>query len=166
MNATLELPNNVIATLEVDLAMPWEFFPPKPVKIWIEVKCEGGQVELMNFVGPTFWHTLKVTNKAGEVMTTRTEKVYKFADAHIDSGKEDSKNLSLGEDWWLTYRYQLEAFVDRLRGRKPQTWVTREDSVANMEWIEKIYEKVCIVICLWLVLILSFIGRNRRPSQG
>jgi len=68
--------------------------------------------------------------------------VYKFADTHIDGSSD--RDLSLGEDWWTTYRYQLEAFVDRVRGRAPQTWVSREDSVANMEWIEKIYEKAGI----------------------
>ncbi|KAF9069799.1 NAD(P)-binding protein [Rhodocollybia butyracea] len=144
MDATLELPNNVIASLEVDLYMPWGYFPPKLAKVVVEVKCEGGQVELTNFVGPTLWHKIQVTNKAGQTTSTRTEKVYKFADAHIDNGTENPKNLSLGEDWWLTYRYQLEAFVDKLNGRTPQTWVTREDSVANMEWIEKIYEKAGI----------------------
>ncbi|KAF9069800.1 hypothetical protein BDP27DRAFT_1383100 [Rhodocollybia butyracea] len=144
MDATLELPNNIIATLEADLYMPWRRFPPKLWKVVVEVKCEGGQVELKNFVGPTYWHKIQVTNKAGQTTSTRTEKVYKFADAHIDNGTENPKNLSLGEDWWLTYRYQLEAFVDKLNGRTPQTWVTREDSVANMEWIEKIYEKAGI----------------------
>jgi len=142
MNATLELPNDIIATIEADLAMPWTIFPLKIAKIWVEVKCEGGDVELINFVLPTFWHTIKVSTKAGGTTSTRVEKVYKFADAHLDDG--NSKALALGEDWWLTYRYQLEAFVDKLKGRTPQTWVEREDSIANLEWIEKIYEKAGI----------------------
>ncbi|KAJ3762072.1 NAD(P)-binding protein [Lentinula raphanica] len=138
MTATLALPNDVIASLEGDLAMPWEFFPPKLVKVWVEVKCEGGTVELLNFVLPTLYHSIKVTNKAGGTTTKRVEKVYKFADAHFES------NSNLGEDWWLTYRYQLEAFVDKLKGRTPHTWVTKEDSIANMQWIENIYEKAGI----------------------
>lgn len=149
MNATLELPNDIIATIEADLAMPWTIFPLKIAKIWVEVKCEGGDVELINFVLPTFWHTIKVSTKAGGTTSTRVEKVYKFADAHLDDG--NSKALALGEDWWLTYRYQLEAFVDKLKGRTPQTWVEREDSIANLEWIEKIYEKVCVK--LWKILL-------------
>jgi hypothetical protein len=52
---------------------------------------------------------------------------------------------------WLTaakvrtvtsYRHQLEAFVDKVRGREPQHWVSGEDSVANLHWIEQIYHKV------------------------
>ncbi|GAW00974.1 NAD -binding protein [Lentinula edodes] len=138
MSATLALPNDVLASMDVDLAMPWEFFPPKLYKMWVEVKCEGGNVGVQNFVLPTFWHSIQVSNKAsGGTTTQRVEKVYKFAD-------DQSKVLDLGEDWWLTYRYQLEAFVDKLKGRTPQTWVTREDSIANMQWIENIYEKAGI----------------------
>ena len=42
------------------------------------------------------------------------------------------------------YRYQLEAFVDKVKGRTSQNgWLTPEDSIDNMVWIEKVYEKVC-----------------------
>lgn len=43
------------------------------------------------------------------------------------------------------YRYQLEAFVDRVRGRTPQHWYDALDSVADMVWIEKVYEKVTLL---------------------
>lgn len=36
----------------------------------------------------------------------------------------------------------LECFVDKLKGRKPRTWVDSEDSIATQQWIDKIYEKV------------------------
>ena len=39
-------------------------------------------------------------------------------------------------------RYQLEAFVDRVKGRAPQTWVDAQDTIDNMKWIEEIYAKV------------------------
>ena len=41
------------------------------------------------------------------------------------------------------YRYQLEAFVDKVKGREPRNWVDAQDTVTNMRWLEKIYEKVC-----------------------
>ena len=45
------------------------------------------------------------------------------------------------------YRYQLEAFVDMVRGRSPVTWLSEDNSVADMEWIERVYEKVrCALI--------------------
>ena len=40
------------------------------------------------------------------------------------------------------YRYQLEAFVDQVRGRTPHAWMTEEDSVQQMKAVEMVYEKV------------------------
>ncbi|KZW00995.1 NAD(P)-binding protein, partial [Exidia glandulosa HHB12029] len=40
-----------------------------------------------------------------------------------------------------TYRYELEAFVNKLRGRVPHHWVEGDDSVAQMEAIEQVYAK-------------------------
>lgn len=40
-----------------------------------------------------------------------------------------------------SYRYQLEAFIDKVKGREPHAWVTAQDSVDNMEWVEKVYDK-------------------------
>jgi hypothetical protein len=48
------------------------------------------------------------------------------------------------------YRYQLEAFIDKLRGRTPEHWHDAQDSIANMEWIEAIYKEV-----RWLVSSLA-----------
>ncbi|KAF5364654.1 hypothetical protein D9758_005517 [Tetrapyrgos nigripes] len=133
MTTTLALPNDIIGTITSDLGIPWKFgFIPSMPQIRTTVECESGSVSLLNFVLPTLYHTITVNEKNGTRSVTRKEKVYTFAD-----GKMEGK----GEEWWLTYRYMLEAFVDRLKGRTPQTWITKEDSVANMEWIEKIYEK-------------------------
>ncbi|KAJ5366058.1 Oxidoreductase N-terminal [Penicillium concentricum] len=33
-----------------------------------------------------------------------------------------------GEDWWMSYRYQLEEFVNRVKGRSTQYWVEGQDS--------------------------------------
>ena len=106
-------------------------------QVGVTVECEGGKVELLNFVQPTLYHFIRVHTK-GE---SRVEKVYTFADANVDGSIK-------GEEWWTTYRYQLEAFVDRLKGRTPQTWVEAQDSVANMEWIERIYAKVRGMLCV------------------
>jgi hypothetical protein len=89
------------------------------------VEGDKGSVEMSNFIMPTLLHTITVKLKDGK---TSTEKVYKAKDGG-------------GEEWWTTYRYQLEALVDKIRGREPKTWLTKEDSVATMEWIERIYEK-------------------------
>ncbi|KAH9479443.1 D-xylose 1-dehydrogenase (NADP(+)) 2 [Psilocybe cubensis] len=129
MEATLALPNDATATLRCDLSAPHKlgFIPDAfPLKLGARVEGELGSVEMFNFVMPTLYHSITVKIKGGR---KRVEKVYK--------PKEGDK----GRDWWLTYRFQLEAMVDRVRGRKPDGWVDKEDSIATMHWIEQIYEK-------------------------
>ena len=38
-------------------------------------------------------------------------------------------------------RYQLEAFVDMVRGREPAHWITLDSSIAQMDTIDMVYEK-------------------------
>ncbi|KAH7904009.1 NAD(P)-binding protein [Hygrophoropsis aurantiaca] len=102
------------------------FIPPWP-DITARVTCERGSVEPFNFVMPVIYHSITVCLEGG---TVRTEEAYIFP-------KESRRK---GEDWWTTYRYQLGAFVDKVRGRTPHMWLDRDDAVANMEWIEKIYD--------------------------
>lgn len=40
------------------------------------------------------------------------------------------------------YRYQLEAFIDKLKGREPKVWITAEDSINQMKAVEMVYNKV------------------------
>ena len=47
------------------------------------------------------------------------------------SGKED----------WTTYRWQLEAFVEKIRAGKPEVWVSGEESTKQMKALDMIYEK-------------------------
>ncbi|KAG1812657.1 NAD(P)-binding protein [Suillus variegatus] len=116
----------VRSTIRCDFAVPprWGFIPHWP-EISVRAVCERGSIDVFNFVMPVIYHSITV-RPDGDV--PRTERAYTF-----EGGK--------GEEWWSTYRYQLEAFVDKVKGRTPQTWVSPEDSIANMEWIEKIYEE-------------------------
>ena len=158
--ATLSFPNDVTATLYCNLNMPWwgpfGLIPPMP-RVIVKVKCENGEIELYNFVLPTLYHWIRVrvedASRRGKVKE-RVEKVYKFA----DGGK--------GEAWWTTYRYQLEAFVDRVKGRTPKTWISKEDSVENLEWIEKIYEKVSLNFRpISLALLTHFVDWSWKSTK-
>ena len=53
------------------------------------------------------------------------------------------------------YRYQLEAFVDKLRGRDPEHWFDAQDSITNMEWIEAIYKEVGHHIPITFLLVYT-----------
>ena len=119
------------ASIKCDMMVPDLFgFIPRLDGAIVHVTCEKGVVHMFNFPLPVIYHYITVIPHGGK---KRTEKAYLFPPG----------SLAKGEEWWSTYRYQLEAFVDKVRGRVPQTWVSGEDSIQNMFWIEKIYEKVC-----------------------
>lgn len=52
------------------------------------------------------------------------------------------KYASGSQVWWSTYRYQLEEFVNRIKGREGSgVWIDGEESIAQMEAIDRTYEK-------------------------
>ena len=67
------------------------------------------------------------------------------------------------------YRYQLEAFVDKLQGRTPQAWMTAEDSIANMKTIDAVYDAVSFGISAGVALLLIYhsfkSGLGVRPQS-
>ncbi|KAJ6581833.1 hypothetical protein B0H19DRAFT_518190 [Mycena capillaripes] len=122
--AKFALPGSITSTILCDLAVPptLKVIPSMP-EMNAVIKCEKGEIKVMNYIMPTFYHSITVT-KEGK---SRVEKAYTFPD--------------LGEPWWTTYRYQLEAFVNKVKGRTPHAWITKEDSIKNMEVIESVYAK-------------------------
>jgi hypothetical protein len=145
--ATIALENDVIGEIHSNLDEP-KFFGiiPRIPKLSATVECAGGKVEIFNFLIPHFYHYITVSPSG---KPRRVEKAYSF------------KGAAKGADWWTTYRfdilnidtrriyltcyrYQLEAFVDQVQGRTPQTWVDSDDTVSNMKWVEAIYAKVVL----------------------
>ncbi|KAI0930005.1 hypothetical protein AcV5_006817 [Taiwanofungus camphoratus] len=128
MEVQLTFADSIPATLVVDFVLegwgPLKLFP-QWMQMLSRVECEKGAVEIFNYVVPSIYHYIRVIPKVGKPWT---EKVYKPSE-----GK--------GEEWWSAYRYQLEAFVDKVRGRTPQAWRTAEDSINSMRVIDAIYEK-------------------------
>ncbi|KAF7356300.1 hypothetical protein MVEN_00961900 [Mycena venus] len=146
--AKFALPGSITSTILCDLATPptLKIIPSLP-NLNAVIECEKGEIKVpiptaiathtylflpsyanappkvMNYLAPTQYHsiTVKVGNKS------RVEKAYTFPD--------------LGQPWWTSYRYQLEAFVNKVKGRTPHAWVTKEDSIKNMEVIESVYAK-------------------------
>ncbi|KAJ7497512.1 NAD(P)-binding protein [Mycena latifolia] len=126
--ATLALENEIIGELHSDLSEPkiWGIVPRIP-KLTATVRCEGGTIQIFNFMVPSYYHYITITPGSGKAR--RVEKAYSF------------NGTAKGEGWWTTYRYQLEAFVDKIQGRTPQTWLEPQDTIDNMKWIEEIYAK-------------------------
>jgi hypothetical protein len=95
---------------------------------------------LWNPVLMHLWHSIEIvdvhTRQTSDGETTtwtekQTIKAYSWRDVN--------KNLP-GEFWWSTYRYQLEELVNRIKGREGSgVWMSLEDSVGQMETVDKIY---------------------------
>ncbi|KAJ3568042.1 hypothetical protein NP233_g5973 [Leucocoprinus birnbaumii] len=121
---------DVYGTIYTDMKRAW-YLGLLP-RVWelpsINVETENAEVFFYNAMMPHIYHYVEVKDKRTGKTTRKT--AYKGGMYWGDRG----------EVWWSTYRYQLEAFVDKLRGRKPAYWVTNEDSVQQMKTIEDVYK--------------------------
>ncbi|EJD07631.1 NAD-binding protein [Fomitiporia mediterranea MF3/22] len=128
--ALLSFPNDVTASIACHCRQsgwgPFGLLPRIPGVV-CKAECESGTVEINNYVSPHIHHSITVMPK-GKEGKKRTEEAFTFPDG-------------FGEYWWSSYRYQLEFFVDKIKGRQPRLWMDGSDSTLNMRWIEKIYEK-------------------------
>lgn len=103
-------------------------------------------VTLHGYMHAVLWHRIDVKDSYvirskddAEPVRSWSEasshKAYSFADVE---GKRSSPD---GEDWWMSYRYQLEEFVNRVRGRSTSYWIDGEDSIKQMRMVDMAYEK-------------------------
>lgn len=97
------------------------------------------QVTLHGFTHAFIWHRIDVNdsyvirNKADrEPVKKWVESTSHKAYTYKEAGGEFA-NLP-GEDWWMSYRWQLEEFVNRVKGHQTQYWGSREDSVKQI-WL-------------------------------
>ncbi|KAM0261051.1 hypothetical protein ACHAQJ_002490 [Trichoderma viride] len=102
----------------------------KPI---VHLELEQAKVDFLAFSAPFIGHKIIITDKKGN---KTTETCY-------NNGPVWGKR---GETWWTTYRYQLEAFVDRVKAAKNQEqyqgpWVELDESVKIMEIIDGVYKK-------------------------
>lgn len=122
---------DVHSTIYTDMARRWKLgiIP----RLWelpsIKVDTETTKIYFYNAMMPHIYHYIAITDKA--TGHTTYEKQYKGGPQWKDAG----------EAYWSTYRYQLEAFVDKVRGREPAHWVTNQESVFQMESIDEVYKK-------------------------
>ncbi|KAI0331907.1 NAD-P-binding protein [Cubamyces sp. BRFM 1775] len=129
MHATFALPDSATGSMTADLALPGRgplgLVPRLLPQFTLGVALDGGRVELWNYAGPHVYHWIKVRPARG---AARTEKAYKYKDGRGDAA-------------WSTYRYQLEAFVDKVRGRTPWYWIEPTTTITEMETVERVYAK-------------------------
>nr|WNS47925.1 CapJ [Capnodium sp. TTI-000886] len=100
-------------------------------------------VTLWNLVFLHLYHTIEVKDKH-RLISKHSHEVRSWTVAKtIKSYNWPNKTKGRpGEDWWSTYRFQLEEFVNRVKGRAGSgVWVESADSIAQMEIIDEVYRK-------------------------
>ncbi|KAK0717634.1 oxidoreductase domain-containing protein [Lasiosphaeria miniovina] len=104
-------------------------------------------VTLHGFVQAIAWHRIDVKDtfvlraKAdGRTLRTWTEASSHKAYTYAEAGPEFA-DAAPGEPWWMSYRWQLEEFVNRVKGRPTQFWISGEDSINQMRMLDMAYEK-------------------------
>ncbi|KAJ3511035.1 hypothetical protein NLJ89_g4333 [Agrocybe chaxingu] len=130
VTSTLSFANGITADITCNINTPFTlgFIPNFDFSVHIE--CERGTIKMSNFMVPSLFHSITVKETGGH---SRTEKAFRFTD-----GDEPSR----GEEWWTTFHHQLTAFRDRALSKEPRTWYSKEDSVAEAAWLQKIYTKM------------------------
>ncbi|KAF8317867.1 NAD(P)-binding protein [Clavulina sp. PMI_390] len=123
----------VTALLSADMALP-QLLPP--FKWTLKIQGDEGTLYLNNYFAPSIFHTITITERPTDA-NGKSQETISYVKAY--SFKElDPK--AKGEDWWTTYRYQLEAFIDKINGRQPQTWVDEAESVGCLAVLDRAYE--------------------------
>lgn len=106
-------------------------------------KTRKRKIDFANFMFGGIWHRIDVSdefvikNKGNGAVVKRwtekqSKKAYTFQEAGIQAASEEH---------WITYRHQLEQFVNRVKGRETPFWVDGEDSINQMRMIDMAYEK-------------------------
>ena len=166
--ATFQFPGGVVGTVKSTLcgsifkpSLPWTRVVHKPVPAPAGTRLPSGApipaghecvvtrtLTLINFVVSFIWHRLDIEHAyevrrigdpaaAAVVLQTWTtkesKKIYTYADAGINQPSEP---------FWSSYRYQLDQFVNRVRGREGSgAWVTAEESIGQARMIDMAYEQ-------------------------
>lgn len=96
-----------------------------------------------NYMGPHMYHRFDITTttelKDAQGKTVKAEKKVEYKKFYNWATASEGRK---GEEWWSTYRFQLEEFVNRVK-RRPGSgvWVDPDDSIRQMELIDATYIK-------------------------
>lgn len=127
----------VPSKIYTDMARPWAggVIP----RVWelpsIEVETEDAIIYYYNAMMPHLYHFISVTEKR----TGKTTYVKQYSGGPLWGNVTTSSGKKGGRSSWSTYRWQMEAFVDAVKGKTPAYWISGEDSVVQMEVIDSLY---------------------------
>ncbi|KAL4900095.1 hypothetical protein BDW74DRAFT_103557 [Aspergillus multicolor] len=129
---------DVQSSIYTDMSRSWSLniIP----KVWelpsIEIETEKTFVYFYNAMMPHLYHYISVKEK----LTGKTAYYRQYSGGPIWGEHTTSDGGKGGKKGWSTYRWQLEAFVEKVRGGQPPVWVGGEESVVQMEVIDSLYK--------------------------
>ncbi|KAL4812492.1 hypothetical protein BDW67DRAFT_178635 [Aspergillus spinulosporus] len=111
-----------------------------------QIKVSKRIATMHGFVHAVFWHRIDIRDiyeirnrETGAVVKSWEEKSYHKAYTFKEAGGQFASLP--GEAHWMSYRHQLEQFVNKVKGRPTQYWISGEDSIKQMRMIDMAYEK-------------------------
>ena len=137
---TIWLPSSITVTHK-EVVVPDKTLPPGQEKV------ARRQVTLYGMLFGLIWHRIdvKVNYTIRDITDGRTvRKTWEETESRkAYTFKEAGEGLATlpGETSWMSYRHMLEQFVNKVRGRETQTWVSGEDSIAQMKMLDMAYTK-------------------------
>jgi len=165
MQAKWRFPNGGIGSIDADLAvslqkltkLPWcEAVHKEKVISDEQLGGDSGKehVVVKKVVGclmmqPVIWHRIDVIEQhtIRIIADKRVLKTWTTTEYKKSYTWEDFNVKKIGKDWWITYRWMLEEFVNRIKGREGTgVWVSAEESIRQMEMIDSAYAKAGMVI--------------------
>lgn len=98
-------------------------------------------VIIWNYLVPTIYHRIEICDRhylRVQGVEVKYWKETKYQTAYT-SAEERSKDY---QDWWTTWRCQLEEFVNQIKGRPGSgVWIDGQESILQMEAIDGIYRE-------------------------
>lgn len=172
MTAEYAFPNGGVGKISADLGARggywfpwltsnWPSFRDSPP--WARVTLREGTIQeddgttkavrktiyLSNFMGPHIGHKIEITTEtAWKDATGKSVKTEKNVETKkVYNWPEESRKKVRGEEWWTTYRYMLEEFVNKVKGREGSgRWIDGEESIGQMEATDRTYEKAGMLV--------------------
>ncbi|KAJ5716717.1 dimeric dihydrodiol dehydrogenase [Penicillium malachiteum] len=105
-------------------------------------------VTMWNHLAPSVYHRVDVedthTIRVGDRVVkswkeSKKEKAYKWPSCDIRANDE--------QEWWTSYRHQLNEFVNKVKGREGSgVWVDGDDSIRQMEAVDETYRKAGLLV--------------------
>ncbi|RAH43472.1 Gfo/Idh/MocA family protein [Aspergillus brunneoviolaceus CBS 621.78] len=128
----------VHSRIYTDMARAWAAGGLVP-RFWelpsIEVETDKAIIFFYNAMMPHLYHYIAITDKT----TGKTKSHRQYRGGPLWGNVTTSDGARGGQSAWSTYRWQLEAFVDAVRGRTPAYWIPGEESIWQMECIDRLY---------------------------